>query len=165
MPPHTRASLEALRIRGHHLLCMFGFRGLGYSPEFVENMQAVVDSLFSPLGVEVEVIAVCDDICRACPHLRHGECGAREGSEVSVRAKDQMVLSRLGLVAGDRAPSALLVQRVIESISSDALADICARCQWQPAGYCQEGLRRAGDALTDVSREPGCRPHTAEAGA
>ena len=28
-----------LKIRHHHLLCILGFKGLGYSDEFVENMK------------------------------------------------------------------------------------------------------------------------------
>jgi len=132
-----------IRLRAHHLLCVFGFRGLGYSAEFVANMRAVVDAFFSEQGVEVEVVTGCDDICRACPHARNGECAAPEGSEAGVRVKDRLVLSKLGLSAGRRRSSLNLASAVAGAISASDLEVICGGCQWLPAGYCREGLARA----------------------
>ena len=129
-----------LTIRAHHLLCMLGFRGLGYSPEFVENMRRVVAAYFSQPGQSVEVVAACDDICRACPHMRGGRCMSREGAEASVRAKDEAVLARLGVAAGAQVASQELAQRVAERFDPAALSDLCANCRWLPAGYCAEGL-------------------------
>ena len=34
-----------MRLRGHNLLCIQGFVGKGYSPEFVDNMTRAVQSL------------------------------------------------------------------------------------------------------------------------
>jgi hypothetical protein len=138
---------------------MFGFRGLGYSPDFVANMKAVADAFFSHPGVEVDVVSGCDDICRACPHVRNGACGIREGSEASVRAKDELILAKLKVVVGDKCSSSFLARRAIESISPDALADICAGCQWLPAGYCQEGLGWARDGLLAAPARLDRRPH------
>ncbi|PIU52192.1 DUF1284 domain-containing protein, partial [Candidatus Desantisbacteria bacterium CG07_land_8_20_14_0_80_39_15] len=30
-----------MKIRAHHLLCVLGFQGLGYSPEFIKKMTQV----------------------------------------------------------------------------------------------------------------------------
>ena len=141
-----------LRIRAHHLLCMFGFRGLGYSPDFVRNMRSVVDAFFSESGADVQVVAACDDICRACPHLRDGRCAARPDSEAQVKAKDELVLARLGLSPGDRRHSSALARLVADNVTPSALMDICAGCQWLPAGCCTEGLGRAANRRAQEAR-------------
>jgi len=137
MQPATRKRLE---IRAHHLLCMFGFRGLGYSRAFVDNMRAIVDSFFSESGAEVGLLTRCDAICAACPHLRHGECAAEEGADLAVRTRDEKVLAMLGLAAGDRLDSPSLARLVADKVQPSDLPVICAGCQWLQAGYCQEGL-------------------------
>ena len=135
-----RAEGVALRLRGHHLLCLFGFRGLGYSAAFVENMRSVAEAFFGQGGADVELLDECDDICRACPREKDGRCVARPDSEVSIRARDARALTRLGLVAGERRPAAWLRDKVAEKISPAELGDICVGCEWLSAGYCQEGL-------------------------
>ena len=137
MQPPTRKSLE---IRAHHLLCMFGFRGLGYSRAFVDNMRAIVDSFFSKSWAEVELLTGCDAICAACPHARDGKCAAEEGADLAVKSRDENVLAMLGLAAGDRLDSPSLVRLVADKVKPSDLPRICAGCQWLQAGYCQEGL-------------------------
>jgi hypothetical protein len=129
-----------VRLRGHHLLCLFGFRGLGYSAAFVENMRLVAEAFFGEGGPEVELLDECDDICRACPRKEEGGCAARPDSEVSVRARDARVLMRLGLSAGERRPASWLRDRIADGIGPAELADICAGCEWLPGGYCREGI-------------------------
>ncbi len=120
---------------------MFGFRGLGYSPAFVQNMQAAVDAFFSLEGVRVEIVGGPDAICSACPHLQDGNCKGDEEAEERVRAKDGHVLDELGLDAGARLDSPSLARLVADRMGAAALARICDGCQWLPLGYCEEGLR------------------------
>ena len=130
------------RLRAHHLLCIFGFRGLGYSESFVSNMQAVVDLLFSAGGAAVEVCHGCDDICAACPRAADGECTAGDGSGRTVMARDRRVLQAVGLKVGTRMSSGALARLVAGRIDGSTLERICAGCQWLAAGYCREGLER-----------------------
>jgi hypothetical protein len=131
-----------LRIRGHHLLCMLGFRGLGYSAGFVANMQAVVDAFLSDPPPAVEVVIEADSICRACPHLSEGACARKESSEERVRSKDSAVLGVLGIAAGSRMTASELRARVAGRVSVSTLESLCARCGWWGHGYCAEGLRQ-----------------------
>ena len=82
--PILQHSDVSVVLRVHHLLCLHGFRGFGYSPEFVSNMQLVRDGLASSPDVEVEVTTSPDDICSACPHLQEGKC-ARDGGDSETR--------------------------------------------------------------------------------
>lgn len=129
-----------LKIRGHHLLCVFGFRGLGYSPQFVENMTALVRSFFAEEPAEVEIVAGCDDICRACPHVHDGECGMSEDAGPVVRDRDRAVLDRLGLAPGMGHSNDSLRCLVAGGVQGADLEELCAGCEWFPLGYCGRGL-------------------------
>ena len=85
-----------MRIRGHNLLCIQGFVGKGYSPEFVANMTRVVESLGD--DVEVTVVDRPDVLCEACPNLAASGCTLHgEGSERGIFSQDQDVMAGPGL--------------------------------------------------------------------
>jgi hypothetical protein len=139
-----------LRLRGHHIVCVFGFRGLGYSDAFVENMKAVVEAFFA-CDVGVQVGEHCDDICAACPHCVDGECRCREAAEAQVRENDRRVLDALGLKTDEVRPARALARLAAQSIDAAALERLCNRCQWRPLGYCEDGLRRHREAAAAAS--------------
>lgn len=130
----------ALRVRGHHLLCILGFRGLGYSAEFVANMRAVVAAFLSVPAPIVEVVIEPDSVCHACPHLSGDACARRDFSEQRVRAKDEKVLMTLGLEPGCRLPASDLLALVAERVEPRTLESLCAQCSWWSCGYCAAGL-------------------------
>ena len=129
-----------MKLRGHHILCLHGFRGLGYSPEFVSNMWAVRDKLLGSPEMEVEVTTSPDDICSACPHLSAGRC-ARNGEESETRTgeKDASILRRLALSPGEQIPSRELFLLAADRFA-EGLEDVCSSCQWFPRGWCAEGI-------------------------
>ena len=58
-------------LRGHHLLCVHGFKGMGYSPSFVEKMKEIVADIRNPeKDFDIKVVAGFDEACLACPHIR-----------------------------------------------------------------------------------------------
>ena len=58
-----------LELRPHHLLCTQGYSGKGYSEEFVENMNEVVDKLRNVLGFRVKIVCGSDNLCNHCPNM------------------------------------------------------------------------------------------------
>jgi len=131
-----------LSIRGHHLLCILGFRGLGYDQRFVKNMGRVVTILKERPDGELTLTDRCDDICSACPHDTDGRCGKRPGCEAVVQKADRAVLTRLGLRAGDRRTARQLYERVAAYVSlMDMERQLCLDCEWRELGFCKEGLR------------------------
>jgi hypothetical protein len=139
---HDEASAP-IRLRGHTLLCLQGFRGEGYSPEFVENMAAVHRALTDRPETWVEVLASPDVVCGACPHQLSPGCtlnGVR--SEEEMRDQDRVVLETLGLEIGDRVRWCDILERIRRSVNGDDLPSICGTCRWLPLGYCREGLNR-----------------------
>lgn len=127
---------EIIKLRGHHILCLLGFRGLGYDEAFVENMTRVHSRVFFN-GSLVKLTTGPDDICSACPKLSDG-CGTEAGSRVS--KKDASVLEMLSLKPGDVISTGEIYDRVATTISENDLSHICKRCKWHSLGYCTEGL-------------------------
>jgi len=132
-----------IRVRGHTLLCLQGFRGEGYSPEFVENMASIHQALTTNPDRLIEVIASPDAICRACPHRQASGCTLNgERSEAEMVEQDRAVMLRLGLNVGDHLRWSELLERVRRAVSGKDLPSICGTCRWLPLGYCQEGINR-----------------------
>ena len=141
---------DPIRIRAHTLLCLQGFRGEGYSAGFVENMAAIHQRLTEDPFQWVEIIAMPDAMCVACPHLAPSGCSLHgEGSESTMQAQDRAVLARLGLQEGDHLTWTDILNRIGTSLTGASLTDICGPCQWHSLGYCRDGieqLRRKEDS-------------------
>ncbi len=139
-----------LKLRAHHLLCLLGFRGLGYSPEFAETMGRVLKEFHSNVEIPVTLVTECDLICASCPHKQEGECRKSEGAAARIKDKDSNILKKLGYRTNSRTTPAEAWRRVKKNISMEELTAMCSRCQWVELGYCQEGLAnlRNGQAGT-----------------
>ena len=150
-----------LKVRGHTLLCIQGFRGEGYSPGFVANFSDLVRRLAErPEGL-VQVIDEPDEICAACPHRADSGCTlGGPGSEAAMQAQDREVLRRLGLDAGAVLAWREVLARISHSVRGDDLPEICGSCRWLPLGYCREGLERLASepAQAPLSIGPARRP-------
>ncbi|MBI4300944.1 MAG: DUF1284 domain-containing protein [Chloroflexi bacterium] len=138
-------------LRGHHFLCILGFRGHGYSPPFVENMWRVVDALRSSEAV-VDIKAAPDAVCTACPFLAMSGCRKRnEQSETRVREHDGRILERLGLEPGDSLTWAEVMERIRANIAPEDVDELCADCEWLSLGYCREGVRMMKEGTVTVA--------------
>ena len=134
---------SVLRIRGHTLLCLQGFRGEGYSPDFVQNMAAIHRDLATEPDRMVEVVEAPDVVCGACPHLIASGCALNgDRAEEGMRAQDRDVLARLGLRSGMQVRWREILERIRMSVRGADLPEICGSCRWLPLGYCKEGIDR-----------------------
>ena len=150
LPHQRRETSHALTLRGHTLLCLQGFRGKGYSKDFIENLAAVQRSLSTDPEQSVEVTDRGDVVCGACPHQAATGCSLNGiGSEDAIRVQDHDVLRRLGLAPGDRLAWKTILDRIAASIAGDSLDSICGRCRWLSLGYCREGIERLRRHGTD----------------
>lgn len=129
--------MGGIRLRPHHLLCIQGFRGQGYSPTFVANMARLKEMLDELPETAVEIAGGVDDICGFCPHLDDGAC-VRQGQRVD--ELDRRILARLGLAAGDTSTWSQLVDGIREKVEPTALAELCGGCNWLDLGFCAKGV-------------------------
>lgn len=115
-----------MRIRAHHLFCMKGFRGKGYSAYFVKHMAFVITSLAK--GESVEVVSGPDEICAACPNAAEGVC-TLYGSTVD--EMDAYVMSKLRLSPQSRHTADELNALIAQSFRTlHDIEPVCGGCRW-----------------------------------
>ncbi|MEW9083166.1 DUF1284 domain-containing protein [Caldanaerobacter subterraneus] len=130
-----------MEIRGHHFLCMLGFRGLGYDEEFVKNMNEIIERLNNEQDMLIKVVDNVDNICALCPNNIDGECKI-ESYPGSVREKDRAVLKILGIKVGEVIRYRDIVNKIKENMTEEKMMNICKDCEWFGLGYCLEGLKK-----------------------
>ena len=142
--------IKAIQLRGHHLLCLIGYRGMGYSAGFAENMSEVYQRLREEPDSEVTIIGGPDDLCACFP-----EDGVYHCDKESVANRDQTVLWRLGLQVGFTGPWSAILERIRSAIVPEDIDTICAGCPWRSYGVCAEGIRmvRRGERLPDLQAD------------
>ncbi|MBR0271572.1 MAG: DUF1284 domain-containing protein [Methanobrevibacter sp.] len=116
-----------IRLRGHHLLCLQGFQGYGYSEDFVLNMVRI-NEMRKSADCTVTLTNEPDDICSACPNLKDNLCENKKQNEIIVEM-DNEVLSHLNM---NNEYNSIDLFNEVASIfnSSDSVENICNECKW-----------------------------------
>ncbi|MEW8997238.1 MAG: DUF1284 domain-containing protein [Thermoanaerobacter sp.] len=130
-----------MEIRGHHFLCMLGFRGLGYDEKFVKNMDEIIRKLNNKHDMLIKVVDSVDNICAMCPNNVNGEC-TEEEYPGSVKGKDRAVLEVLDIRPGEILSYREVTNRIKEKMTEEKMEKICSNCQWFSLGYCLEGFKK-----------------------
>lgn len=132
---------EPIQLRAHMVLCLIGFRGSGYSDEFVSVMRRLKERLLADPDQLVELVNEPDGLCAVCPHVGDGGCELQGPQHEShMRAHDHAVLHRLGVKAGTRESWTAILERVRQRIRGSDLPQICTTCPWLPLGVCAESI-------------------------
>ncbi len=118
-----------MKIRAHHLLCIQGFQGLGYSKEFVENMNNVIEFLKSSPDQKIQITADCDVLCAYCPHNIQGKCVQSSDSNKNVMQMDFDVLKTIDLDLDTTIKAIDAFQHVKKNINSVNIYKICRSCK------------------------------------
>ncbi|WP_274651156.1 DUF1284 domain-containing protein [Paenibacillus humicola] len=124
-----------IRLRGHHLLCLLGYRGKGYSDGFCANMTTIYETLRTQPETELELIEGPDDICAAFPDDQVPHC-----ENDSVYRKDEDILALAGLRIGARIRWSDVCTQVAMRVKPDDIGRLCRSCRWEPLGLCREGV-------------------------
>ncbi|MEM2990951.1 MAG: DUF1284 domain-containing protein [Halobacteria archaeon] len=131
--------MNAIPIRGHHLLCILGFKGIGYSAEFVENLRQIIALLkINPI---LKIVCECDSICARCPYIKNGRCNKYQRDlELEVKEMDLMVLGELNLKINTELSARHAFELVRRHVDKKDLLEICRNCEFLKLKYCIEGL-------------------------
>ena len=116
-----------LTLRGHHLLCLKGFQGYGYSESFTENM-IKVNAQRKSENTKVQLTNSPDDICRACPNLKNNIC-EDELNNRRIVGMDNEVLKKIDSTKEHN--SVELFEKIDDIFNStESVSEICFNCMW-----------------------------------
>jgi hypothetical protein len=140
--------VNPVRIRAHTLLCLQGYKGLGYSPEFADRMDKITGQLKRNPNHEVQVICSPDIFCEVCPNLVDQQCVAGKsdvpellaGGEDNSTIMDRKVLGKLCLSENEIRAWSDILKIIGQNISSRDMDDICGDCRWREFKYCAQAL-------------------------
>jgi len=129
--PGTGDFSNPIRIRAHHLLCVQGFQGHGYSREFEENMWQIINNLNANYPTYLKLTSECDDICLECPHNHNSSCNESSLSNSHVINMDKVVLEKIGVDEGLIEKSSVIFERVNSIFNNKKnLQEVCSNCIW-----------------------------------
>lgn len=114
-----------LQLRPHHALCIQFFCGNGYSKEFTQNLQYIIDNINKQTKVEITLGR--DMLCEKCPNLKNGKCI----SDKKVCEYDNKVIELCDFKYGDTVTAdKFFTQAKNNIIDCNKLSMVCKGCQW-----------------------------------
>ncbi|QHW34291.1 DUF1284 domain-containing protein [Paenibacillus rhizovicinus] len=128
--------MTTIQLRGHHLLCLLGFRGMGYSEAYAANMARVYNRLREEPDTAVTIVAGPDELCACFPANAEPHC-----ENASVSQLDESVLAKLELDIGHSLPWSAVIERVRGNVEPEDINTLCHTCQWRSYGVCEAGVR------------------------
>ena len=130
-----------LIIRAHHLLCVLGFKGYGYSEDFIENLTKISKEVKKKSTV-IKIISQKDDVCKYCPNS-----ATKCKDDIEPKSIDELVLSKLKIESGSILKSGAIYTKLRKNIDVSDLDIICFSCPWLKKGWCKQGLKELKDKL------------------
>ncbi|MDE2029925.1 MAG: DUF1284 domain-containing protein [Alphaproteobacteria bacterium] len=133
---------ETVRLRGHHLLCVLPYVGKGYTPEFVENFDAVVAKMSK--GAAIEIVAGPDDLCAAMHDKNGPVCESGEHClKQSAVLRDGKAIGDVGAALGLRLEVGFVLKpgtkdyaRLRHLFAEGKIRAACEGCEWH--GICTD---------------------------
>lgn len=118
-------------------MCTLGFRGKGYSADFVRNYKKIVQQLNNDDQTQIEVVEFMDSICSACPN-KIDEIICKTQDKIS--KLDSAHAAALSLVPGDVFTWSEAKKRIKKYMSIEKFHTACQGCSWKEYGICQKAL-------------------------
>lgn len=122
-----------IKIRPHHINCIYFYKGLGYSEEFVKGMDTVVELLKNHDNIEIKLVSNCDAICEKCPNkIEEKICITND----MVKKLDELTLKEYGLKVGNIYKFSYIKENIYKNYSKEKFERICKDCQWHKNKVC-----------------------------
>ncbi|KKI88432.1 hypothetical protein WQ54_31705 [Bacillus sp. SA1-12] len=136
------------KLRGHHLFCLLGYRGMGYSPEYVANMTRLHQTLRNNPKTRINLVKGPDQLCEKYPNSGEYHC-----QNENIYKRDEAILNIMGLEIGQILSWEDIETRIQKHVSTSDLQNVCKNCSWRSYGFCEEGIREIleGKGLREVT--------------
>ena len=123
-----------IKFRPHHFLCVLTYIGKGYSQNFTDNFDALVDQLNSGIN-KIQLVSGPDDICtpRLCDKNDICHCYDAQMTQTDIRALND--LRHLKSFENIQIGSVItLTQDIIKDMrqayKANAIRTACKDCEW-----------------------------------
>jgi hypothetical protein len=135
------------KLRGHHLFCLLGYRGMGYSEEYVENMTLLYQTLRENPKTLIEIVKGPDQLCERYPNSGTYHC-----QENNIYERDAVILEKMGLKVGQILNWEEIELRIQKFVIPSDLPIVCETCSWRSYGVCEEGIQEIleGKGLREI---------------
>lgn len=124
------------KLRGHHLFCLLGYRGMGYSEEYVENMTRLHKTLREHPETLVEFVKGPDQLCEKYPNSGKYHCQDDE-----IYERDTAILAKMGLKTGQILKWEDIESCIRQFVVPSDIQVVCETCSWRTYGVCEEGVQ------------------------
>lgn len=119
--------MNQINIRAHHLLCIQGYQGYGYSEQFTENMNQIIEKIKNN-DVKIRLVNSKDSICEKCPNLNENLCkNLDENSKIEYM--DNYILNKLQY-KGNEVNFNEIVRKLNKTLKKDEILNLCKDCYW-----------------------------------
>ncbi|MFF2447379.1 DUF1284 domain-containing protein [Neobacillus sp. NPDC058068] len=135
------------KLRGHHLFCLLGYRGMGYSQEYVENMTRLHQILRNNPKTLIQLVKGPDELCEKYPNSGEYHC-----QNDQIYERDAVILEKLNLRIGQILIWDDIESRIRKHVVPSDIQVVCETCSWRSYGVCEEGIREIheGKGLREV---------------
>ena len=124
------------KLRGHHLFCLLGYRGMGYSEEYVENMTKLHQTLRNNPKTLIELVNGPDQLCEKFPNSGEYHC-----QDTNIYERDATILEKVGLKIGQVLHWEDIESHIRKNIVPSDIQTVCETCSWRAYGVCEEGVQ------------------------
>lgn len=126
-----------LLLRPHHINCVFFYRGLGYSKEFVKGMNDIIYILNNNPHTKIKLITKCDDLCVNCPNKKdNNTCLTDE----KVKELDFKTLKTYNLEENEEYIFYEIINTIYKNFDKDKFHKICRGCNWYKSDTCCDSI-------------------------
>ncbi|GAA0345019.1 DUF1284 domain-containing protein [Bacillus carboniphilus] len=135
------------KLRGHHLFCLLGYRGMGYSKEYVENMTKIHQTLRANPETLIQLVKGPDQLCEKYPNSGEYHC-----QDANIYIRDAAILEQLGIRIGQILSWKDIVEHIRNHVVPSDIQSVCETCSWRAYGVCEEGVQEMidGKGLREV---------------
>lgn len=124
------------KLRGHHIFCLLGYRGMGYSQDYIKNMTRIHQSLRENPKIEIQLVKGPDQLCEKYPNSGEYHC-----QDESIYERDAAILNKLGLKIEDILTWEDIEKHIRNQVVPSDIQTICETCSWRSYGVCEDGVQ------------------------
>ena len=123
--------MKVIKLRPHHINCIYFFIGLGYNEEFVENMKNVIKRLKTDKDIKIQFTTETDKLCCCCPNKIKNLCNTEE----KVKQFDHLTIKYYNIEL-NKLYDYTFLEDIYKHFNYETLKNICGCCEWYKQGIC-----------------------------